>query len=217
MKRGILWTALIAVLAAVVYVRAVVWTAHKQTPQILAAAEKTHGTFLDFHDLDSWQLDALLQVEDPRFFEHGGVDFRSPGAGFTTITQGLVKRLYFDDFSPGLDKLPQTLIAVFVLDATVPKKRQLSLFLNSAYFGTVGGQEVYGFERAAQAYFGKPFATISREEYLALVAMLVGPDAFNPISAPGKLEARVRRIENLLGGRCAPRDHRDVYYADCSP
>jgi len=39
-------------------------------------------------------------VEDPHSFEHGGVDFSTPGAGITTITQGLVKHLYFDQFKP---------------------------------------------------------------------------------------------------------------------
>ena len=47
----------------------------------------------------------LLAVEDPGFYSHKGVDFASPGQGMTTITQALVKFLYFDSFIPGFAKI----------------------------------------------------------------------------------------------------------------
>ena len=60
----------------------------------------------------------LLAVEDPEFWTHRGVDYATPGQGRTTMTQGLVKFLYFDHFQPGFAKIEQSLIAWAVLDAS---------------------------------------------------------------------------------------------------
>ena len=54
----------------------------------------------------------LLIVEDPTFETHEGIDLTTPGAGITTITQSLSKRLAFDDFQPGIAKLRQTAYAM---------------------------------------------------------------------------------------------------------
>lgn len=61
-------------------------------------------------DLDRRQLSILLAMEDPGFYTHKGVDLKTPGAGLTTITQVLVKKLYFKEFKPGLRKIKQILL-----------------------------------------------------------------------------------------------------------
>ena len=83
-------------------------------------------------DLSAEQLRILLAVEDPKFFSHPGVDLSTPGAGMTTITQGLVKFLYFDQFRPGLAKIRQSLLALG-FDARTQKSTQLTIFLTSGY------------------------------------------------------------------------------------
>jgi len=165
-------------------------------------------------DLPPGYVEILLRVEDPSFLTHHGLDLTTPGAGMTTITQGLVKFLYFDDFQAGLAKLPQSLFALS-LDARVSKDDLLTLFLNRGYLGTVEGRELHGFDEAARAYFGKPAAELERDQWLALVAMCVGPNAFSVATAPENNRARVARIERLLADRCRPAGWRDVYYEEC--
>lgn len=67
----------------------------------------------------------LLKVQDPKFYHHKGVDTTTPGTGVTTLSQGLVKIFYFDEFSPGIKKIKQTLIARFAFDPLTPKKQFL--------------------------------------------------------------------------------------------
>ena len=99
----------------------------------------------------------LLKIEDPAFYEHEGLDFKSLGQGMTTLSQALVKRLYFEKFKPGFAKIEQSLIARFVLHKHFSKDEQLRLFLNLGYFGTLAGEEIIGFSQAAKVYYDKPF------------------------------------------------------------
>jgi membrane peptidoglycan carboxypeptidase len=75
---------------------------------------------------------------------------------------------------------------------------------------------VIGFGQAALVYHGRPFDQLSREQFLSLVAMCAGPDQFNAALQPQRNMERVRRIENLLGGRCRASGVRDVYYQHCA-
>jgi len=165
--------------------------------------------------LSEEQLAILLAVEDPEFFTHHGVDLRTPGAGMTTITQGLVKFLYFDEFRPGIAKVRQSLLAIG-FDWAIDKPTQLAIFLNSGNLGTHDEREVLGFDEAARSYFGKPFAELTRAEYVALVAMCVGPNAMNVATHPERNAERVHRIERLLAGACRPAGWRDVWYDGCA-
>jgi membrane peptidoglycan carboxypeptidase len=158
----------------------------------------------------------LLAVEDPGFYRHHGVDFSTPGAGMTTITQAMVKRLYFDDFHPGFPKIEQSLIAWLVLDRAVSKDELLEIFLNHVRFGGIGGREVIGFEDAARSFYGRPVARLSDREYLSLVAMLMAPAKLDLRRHPRENAERVARIEALLAGRCRPSGLRDVQYARCA-
>jgi len=213
-RRRIAWLAAsvpIVVLLFCVVTIAVGWL---RAPALVAREIGKVERPLRASDLPPGYLEALLRVEDPAFPTHHGLDLTTPGAGMTTITQGLVKFLYFDDFRPGLAKLPQSLFAVG-LDARVSKDDLLTLFLNRSYLGTVEGREVHGFDEAARAYFGTPAPDLDREQWLALVAMCVGPDAFSVAIAPENNRNRVARIERLLAGRCRPAGWLDVYYEEC--
>lgn len=210
-----LFVALVLV-ALILYAGGTVAEGYLRAPGRVAEHEHERPTALRAQDLSPEQLRILLAVEDPKFFSHRGVDLLTPGAGMTTITQGLVKFLYFDRFRPGLAKIRQSLLAVG-FDARIDKRRQLALLLNSAYLGTHRGREVRGFEEAARAYFGKPFRRLTRREYVALVAMLVGPDRFSVAAHPAANAKRVARIERLLAGRCRPQGWLDVYYRACAP
>jgi membrane peptidoglycan carboxypeptidase len=191
--------------------------AHWATPEVLATAHRLEREGLAWSQVPAGWRDILLQVEDPGFYEHNGVDVSTPGAGMTTITQGLVKLHYFERFRPGLErKLRQSLMAV-VLDRKMAKDLQLTLFLNTANLGMSQDGHVIGFPAGAQAYFGKPFHRLERREFVSLVAMLIGPDHYHPYHHPDELAEREGRIEALLAGRCRPASWGDVLLDDCRP
>ena len=156
----------------------------------------------------------LLRVEDPSFFEHPGVDFGTPGQGWTTITQGVVKRFFPGPLAGVWGKSRQSLFAL-ALDRHLTKEQQLRVFMEVAHFGTSGDREVVGFEEASRVYYGKSVQDLSRREFLGLVAMLVGPNEFNPEIRSDRHRERLARIEALLGGSCTPLSWEDVYLDGC--
>ena len=199
---------IIVALAAVAYYSWVLYSARKYTVETILPREKVTFYPLTPSSLTPRQLEILLKVEDPHFFEHGGVDFSTPGAGITTITQGLVKHLYFDQFKPGLAKIKQTLIAAFVLDPLIPKGVQLRRFINTVYLG----KGTSGFEQAAKIYFHKSFAQLTEDEYIAIVAMIIAPETFNIEKFPDRNKERANRIKRLISGEYKPRGLFDLYY-----
>ena len=199
--------------ALVAYELVALHRAREATPQVLTAANLGE---LKLGDVPKHRLDMLLKVEDPGFYRHRGVDFSTPGAGMTSITQSLVKRFYFDDFQPGFAKLEQSLIARFVLDPAMPKQAQLQAYLNHSHFGAVRGRRVVGFADASRAFYGRDFANLTDRQFLGLVAMMMAPKTYDPIRQPRANTERVRRIEAMLAGRCAPLGLRDVALEACA-
>jgi monofunctional biosynthetic peptidoglycan transglycosylase len=129
-----------------------------------------------------------------------------------------VKLLFFDEFEPGLfrwRKVKQTIIAV-AFNARVPKDEQLRLFVNAVYLGQRDEHEVRGFSDASELYFGKPFATLSDEEYLELLAMIVAPAKYDLTTHPNQNHERVERIKRLLARECEPAGVGDVEYSGCA-
>ena len=192
------------VMAMGLYSGWVVYEARQYTTSSVLPAVRQTRFPLALSDLTPRQLEILLEVEDPNFFHHHGVDLSTPGAGITTITQGLVKQLYFHPFKPGFAKLRQTLIAAFALDPLMPKREQLALFVNSVYLG----HGVHGFAEAAQHYFARPFAKLDEDQYLALVAMIIAPEVFDLQRYPARNAERVARIKRLASGAYRPRGRR---------
>ncbi len=210
--RGVI---LIVALGVVVMMGATVVRGAWQAPSRVAGALPP-PPFRSMGELSPELTRMLLAVEDPRFFDHHGVDFRTPGAGWTTISQGLVKILYFERFRPGpLPKLEQTLLAIG-FDAATPKRLQLDLFWNRAYLGTRSAEDVEGFPRGANVWFGRDVTKLERRQFLTLVAMLMAPNRFAPDRHPEAVAERVGRIERMLAGRCEAAEWRDVEYEGCA-
>jgi len=177
--------------------------ARRDTPDLVAAAFDQFGSELTLDDLSVEREQMLLAVQDPTFRRHRGVDLATPGAGMTTLTQALVKLLYFPDgFRQGVAKIRQTLIAEYALDALVSKDEQLRLFLNIAYLGHEEGRAVHGSADAARTYFGEEFQDLGDDEFLALVAMLVNPNSHKPGTRPSR--ERLERIRVYLAGDYTP-------------
>ena len=215
-KRTVLIALSAVVAVSLVYVLSLLLEAYRITPSVREKAQMLEETGPRIQDLPVEWKAIILKVEDPGFYEHNGVDLSTPGAGLTTITQGLAKSHFFHKFAPGLHaKLKQTLCAI-VLDRELEKDLQLTLLLHTASLGPSKDGWVVGFSEAAHAYFGKELSGLTRAEFISLVAMLIGPVAYHPTKQPEALADRVSRIDALLAGRCEPVGLRDVYYEGCS-
>ena len=166
--------------------------------------------------LPASRVDALLRVEDPTFRTNEGIDLSTPGAGMTTLSQGLGKQLFFASFEPGLAKIELMALTRFALAPNVSKDKTLKAFIATAYLGTDRGRTVTGFADGARTWYGKPLPSLSDREFLSLVAMLPAPDRLKPGVGNAARAERVSRIERLLARRCRPTGLRDVDLKGCA-
>jgi membrane carboxypeptidase/penicillin-binding protein len=170
--------------------------------------------------LSARQTAILLKVEDPTFYTHHGLSL-ADGQGTATISSALARELYLSDLRlSGIEGVFQHFYrAVFgccrkidvgrdtmalVLDAKLPKARQLALYADRVYMGTYRGMQVRGLEPAAHIYFGKPLQDLTEHEFIGLVAMIKAPNQYHPVRAAAEHAQRVARIEALLAGQCRP-------------
>jgi membrane peptidoglycan carboxypeptidase len=155
--------------------------ARAETITLVKQAFDKFGRRVALKDVPTARIDLLLKIEDPKFRTHRGVDLATPGAGMTTITQGLAKLLYFPGgFQQGIAKVRQTLVAEYALDDLVSKDEQLELYLNATYFGSVDGRPIHGLAAAADAYFRKSDRDLTDDEFIALIGMTISPETLKP-------------------------------------
>lgn len=166
------------------------------------------------HDLSERQREILIKVQDPGFYDHNGMDLSTPGAGLTTITQAIVKKLYFDSFKPGLAKIKQSLIARFAANDLISKDDQITFFINTMYFGNVDGKPIIGLESAANAYYSRPVNKLTEDQYISLIAMIVMPNTFHIIEHPEWNKERTNRIKALIAGEYKPTGLMDQFYGE---
>jgi membrane peptidoglycan carboxypeptidase len=146
---------------------------------------------------------AIVDTEDRRFYENNGIDYigilralksdvSSGGIaqGGSTIEQQLVRNLYLTPQQSLSRKLTEGCLAV-QLDKQWSKDRILATYLNDIYFG----QQAYGIQAAAKAYFGVDAKDLSLEQAALLAGLPQAPSAYDPINRPDA--AKARRAEVL--------------------
>ncbi|MGF1454297.1 MAG: transglycosylase domain-containing protein [Alphaproteobacteria bacterium] len=178
-----------------------------------AAALRAGGKGPD--SLGAERLAILLAVQDPGFYDHAGVDLSTPGAGLTTVTQSVAKRMAFEDFKPGLRKLRQTTYALS-LERRLTKDDILTLFLAHVPMGRAEEGWIEGFHKGAEVFFGGQPADIPRQDFIALTAVMIAPGRLKLAAPDPLLKSRIRRIARLADGACAPVDLRDVWLRGCA-
>ena len=151
--------------------------------------------------------DAVVAIEDRRFYEHDGVDFtgigRALGAnvsagevaqGGSTITQQLVKILYTGRERTVTRKIKEALFA-YELESKNDKNAVLVTYLNTVYFG----RGAYGVEAAAQRYFGKPTSALDLAESATLAGVIRSPSRYGSSSvSSAAVEATTKRRDVVL-------------------
>lgn len=136
--------------------------------------------------------DAVIAIEDPRFYEHEGVDAEAILASFgsseragSTITQQLVRVLFAGQRRGITQKIREALMA-YEIEARTPKDKVLEAYLNMVYLGN----GYYGVESAAKGYFGKTASQLSLSEAAMLAGMIDAPGRFSPQTDLAASESR---------------------------
>lgn len=156
--------------------------------ELLARRGNIGGEAVEASELPAHVRDAVISIEDRRFFEHHGIDVRGVlRAGFenlrtgelrqggSTITQQLAKNLFLTPERSIVRKIREALLAVW-LESRFTKEEILSLYLNRVYFGS----GAYGIDAAARQYFGKSAKTLSLREAALLAGLLKAPSRYAP-------------------------------------
>ena len=151
-------------------------------------------------------VEAVVAVEDRRFFDHGGLDFRAilraalsnlrAGKiveGGSTLTQQLIKISYLQPERTFSRKLHEALLTK-QLEVRLSKEEILTRYLNTVYLGS----GATGMPAAAQVYFGTPISDLSLAQSAALAAMIRAPSTVNPFSNIKRLRDRAALVIDLM-------------------
>jgi penicillin-binding protein 1A len=140
-------------------------------------------------DIPPVMTNAVLAIEDSRFYEHGGVDYkgvlraalanlgRLKSQGASTITMQVARNVYLSSEKTYTRKIYEILLT-FKLEHLLSKDQILEIYMNQIFLGN----RAYGFAAASEAYFGKPLKDISIAEAAMLAGLPKAPSAYNPIN-----------------------------------
>ena len=165
-----------------------------------------HRTLTPINEIPLVMKNAILAIEDARFFQHGGIDYvgmvraaaanvgRSKSQGASTITMQVARNVYLSSEKTFTRKIYEVLLT-FKLEHNLSKDQILEIYMNQIFLGN----RAYGFAAACETYFGKPLKDISIAEAAMLAGLPKAPSAYNPIKNPRR--ARIRQqyiIERML-------------------
>ena len=144
---------------------------------------------------------AVLAVEDRRFYQHPGIDARGllralwanvsgqPRQGGSTITQQVARNFFLTSRVTPERKLKEALLALRI-ERQLGKDQILELYLNQIFLG----QQAHGFAAAADTYFGKPLAALTLAETALLAGLPQNPSYANPASNPARARLRQQAV-----------------------
>jgi penicillin-binding protein 1A len=174
--------------------------------QLIGEFGEERRNLLSIREIPEVMKHAVLAIEDARFFEHSGVDYRgmlraalanlgqAKSQGASTITMQVARNVYLSAEKSYTRKIYEVLLT-FKLEHLLTKEQILEIYMNQIFLG----QRAYGFSTAAQTYFGKQLKDVTIAEAAMLAGLPKAPSAYNPISNPKR--ARVRQlyiIERML-------------------
>lgn len=155
---------------------------------LIAGYGDLYGQRLTVNELPPEMVQAVIAIEDRRFFEHPGVDFRgllratlanvmAGGVvqGGSTLTQQLAKNLFLTPERSYNRKIKELLLAL-ALERKFEKDELLTIYLNRVYLGA----GTYGVEAAAQRYFGTSARDVDTYQAAVLAGLLRAPSRLNP-------------------------------------
>lgn len=175
-------------------------------------ANRTKRRLLTYDEIPPNLVQAVLAIEDRKFFEHGGVNYasiiswgwhdivgdRKHRGGASTLTMQLAKLLFVQDTGTIKYKITQILMA-FHLESRFSKKQIFEAYANQINLGQRGSFSIDGFGEAAQAYFGKDVRQLDLAECAMLAGIIQRPNYFNPFRhADRTIERRNLVLDSMV-------------------
>jgi penicillin-binding protein 1A len=173
---------------------------------IFATYGDLYGETVQLAELPIYLPQAVLAMEDRRFYDHSGVDPRGLARaiytniaewdlvqGGSTVTQQLAKNVFLTH-ERTLRRKGQELMLAIWLERHFSKDEILTLYLNRIYFGA----GTYGVEAASQRYFGKSAREVSAYEAAMLAGMIRAPSRYNPLSNRALAEERAKVVLSAM-------------------
>ena len=161
---------------------------------------------VDYEDIPENLINALVAIEDQRFWKHQGVDWRRTGGAFlnmflgmkdtyggSTITQQLIKNMTQNDDVTVKRKILEIFRAL-EFERNYSKEEILEMYLNYIYLG----ESCYGVGTASLTYFGKPVTELSLAECASLIGITNNPSRYDPYISDYTLEQNKKRQEIIL-------------------
>ena len=162
---------------------------------------------IPFKDIPDVVKQAVLSIEDARFYQHGGVDYiglaraslanvgRAKSQGASTITMQVARNVYLSSEKTFTRKIYELLLT-YKLEHLLSKDQIIEIYLNQIFLG----HRAYGFAAASETYFGKPIQSLSIAEAAMLAGLPKAPSAYNPINNPKRARSRqlyiIERMED---------------------
>jgi penicillin-binding protein 1B len=180
--------------------------------------------YLSFDYIPSIFWKGLITVEDQRYLEHFGIDFKSVFRAFvtnirqlrfvqggSTISQQLVKNVFLTSEKTFSRKLKEVIVSIYI-ETRFPKEKILEAYLNEVYWGALQGIRVKGVFAASLFYFGKKPSDVTSYEGAILISLLKGPSYFSPLKNLDRLKERAKLVyEKLLQENQIPNDPKDLW------
>lgn len=153
---------------------------------------------VEFEDVPQQLINAVLDTEDARFFEHKGIDpigiiraatilitTGKKSQGASTITQQVARGFFLSNEKTYIRKVKEIFLALKI-EKTLTKHEILTLYLNRSFLGN----RAYGVGAAAQVYYGKNLNELLLPEMAMIAGLPQAPSAANPIRNPARAKAR---------------------------
>jgi penicillin-binding protein 1B len=175
-------------------------------------ANRTKRRLLTYDEIPYNLVQAVLAIEDRRFFEHSGVNFysmiswgwhdivgdRKHRGGASTLTMQLAKLLFLSDNGTYKYKMIQIMVA-FHLEHRFTKKEIFEMYANQINLGQRGSFSIDGFGEASQSYFGKDVRQLDLAQAAMLAGIIQRPNYFNPFRHPDRtIERRNLVLDSMV-------------------
>jgi penicillin-binding protein 1A len=173
---------------------------YSQEGALMGEFGEERRTFVAIDDMPELMKNAVIAIEDERFYQHSGVDFfgimRAALAnvfghrqGASTITQQVARNFYLTNEQTLTRKFYEALMAIKI-ENELTKDQILELYMNQIFLG----QRAYGFAAAAQNYFSKNIHDLNLSEMAMLAGLPKAPSTYNPVVNPKRAKIRQQYI-----------------------
>lgn len=166
----------------------------------------TNRSIIEIETLPIYVINAFVDTEDKRFYNHNGYDFKrilksglvnilsnSKSQGASTISQQLIKNALLSNEKTYARKLKEVILSI-KMEKLFSKEQILEMYLNTIYFGS----NAYGIENASRTFFNKSAKELTLNEACCLAGIIKSPNNYSPISNPEKCLERKNLVAQLM-------------------